>query len=76
MENLKEVLKTLEEKRRNREITAKDFYFELLNLLSMLKEILSKEKIDEQALRRQIPLLLTFLKSQIKRLHENEKKSN
>jgi len=70
MENLKELLKTLEEKRRNREITAKDFYLELLNLIGTLKEILLKENIDEQALKRQIPLVLTFLKGQIKQLNK------
>ena len=61
-------LKDLELKRKNNQISAKDFYLGLLDLLMELKEVLQQEEINEQEIRKQIPLMLTFLKSQIKNL--------
>jgi hypothetical protein len=58
----------LELKRKNREISAKEFYAGLLNLLQELMEVLDKEEISEDSIRKQIPLLLTFIKAQIKNL--------
>ncbi len=68
MVNLSERIKELELKRKNREITAKEFYFELLQIVEELTATLKGENIDENQIRRQIPLILTFLKAQIKNL--------
>ena len=62
-------LKTLEEKRKNGELSAKEFYKALLELLADLKDVLAHENIDEKQVRKQIPLLLAFIKSQISELH-------
>ncbi len=65
---LKDQLKDLETKRKQREISAEDFYKGLLKIFSELKESLIKETLSEAQVRKQIPFLLTFLKSQIKEL--------
>ena len=65
---LQQKLKELEQKRKNGEISAKEFYKGLLQLVTELIDVLEKEDINEQNIRRQIPLLLTFLKAQIKNL--------
>jgi len=64
-QKLTEELKTLEEKRKNGEISAKEFYKGLLEILAHLKDALVHENIDEKQIKRQIPLLLAFIKSQI-----------
>jgi len=61
-------LKDLETKRKNREIGPGEFYVGLLNLLADLKDVLINENISDQQVKRQIPLLLAFIKSQIKEL--------
>jgi len=58
-------LKALEDKRKNGEITPREFYKGLLNLLVELKDVLIKEDISDQQIKKQIPLLLAFIKSQI-----------
>jgi len=65
---LNQELRELETKRKNGELSAKDFYKGLLNLVAKLVEELEKEDINEVQIRRQIPLLLTFLKAQIKNM--------
>ena len=61
-------LRELETKRKNGELTAREFYKGLLELLAELKDVLVHENIDEKQIRRQIPLLLAFIKSQITEL--------
>ena len=68
MTNLSERIKELELKRKNREITAKEFYLELLQIVEELTSTLKGETIEDNQIRKQIPLLLTFLKAQIKSL--------
>ncbi len=63
--NLTQQVKDLELKRKNGEISAKEFYKGLLEILANLKDALLHENIDEANVRKQIPLLLTFIKSQI-----------
>jgi hypothetical protein len=58
-------LRELEGKRKNLEISAKEFYQGLLEILGNLKDFLVREDISEQQIKRQIPLLLVFLESQI-----------
>ena len=65
---LMEKLKQLETKRKNGEISSKEFYKGLLKLLKDLEEVLIKEDISDADVKMQIPLLLTFIKSQIKKL--------
>ncbi len=67
-EKLLQELKELEEKRKNGEITAREFYKRLLDMLAELKDVLAHENIDEANIRKQIPLLLAFIKSQIHEL--------
>ena len=67
-QRLGQLLKELEEKRKSGALTAGEFYKELLNLLADLKDTLVGEDVDDKQIRRQIPLLLTFLKAQIKEL--------
>jgi len=69
-QRLLELVKELEEKRKRREISAKEFYHGLLSVLGELKDVLLAENISEEEIKRQIPLLLTFLKSQIAKLGE------
>lgn len=69
-ERLTERLKVVEEKRKKGEISTKEFYTELLNILADLKEVLSHEEISENDVKKQIPLLLAFIKDQISKLAE------
>ena len=59
-------LKELETRRKNGEISALEFYKGLLDLLAELKDVLVREDIAETQIRKQIPLLLTFIKAQIR----------
>jgi len=67
-EKLMQELKELEEKRKNGELTVREFYKRLLDLLAELKDVLAHENIDEANIKKQIPLLLAFIKSQIHEL--------
>ena len=58
-------LRELEAKRKNGEISAREFYQGLLEILGRLKDFLVREHINEQQVKKQIPLLLAFIKSQI-----------
>ena len=66
--DLTEKLKQLQEDRKTGKLGVKDFYFSLLDLLMDLKNALQNEDINEAQIKRQTPLLLTFLKAQIKAL--------
>ena len=67
-QRLTDILKDLETKRKNGEISAREFYKALLELLADLKDVLVQENISEAQIKRQIPLLLAFIKSQIMEL--------
>jgi molybdopterin/thiamine biosynthesis adenylyltransferase len=69
-DELMEKLKKLEEQRKRGEISAVEFYKALLELLVELKDSLVKEDLNDAQVRHQIPLLLTFLKTQIKKMSE------
>ena len=64
----KEELKELEEKRKRREISAIEFYKGLMEILQKLAHSLEITAIKEEEARREIALLLPFIKSQIKKL--------
>jgi len=63
---LKEELSNLEQKRKESAIGTAEFYRGLLKIISLMAQELEKEDIEDKDIKRQIPLLLTFLKSQIK----------
>ncbi len=67
---LKKLLKELEDKRKSRQISSAEFYKGLLELLINLAQDLRGEQIEDAQIRRQIPLLLTFIKAQIKNMAE------
>lgn len=72
-QRLLDVLKDLETKRKNGEIGPRVFYQGLLDLLADLKDVLANENITDAQIRKQIPLLLVFLKSQINELAQRNK---
>ena len=67
-QKLLQELKELETKRKNGEIGVREFYKGLLDLLAELKDVLAHENIDENQIKKQIPLILAFIKSQITEL--------
>ena len=67
-QKLLQELKELETKRKNGEIGVREFYKGLLDLLAELKDVLAHENIDENHIKKQIPLILAFIKSQITEL--------
>jgi hypothetical protein len=67
-EDFFELLRDLELKRRNRNISAKEFYKGLLELVKKLTDENKTDGIPEEEIRKQIPILLTFIKAQIKSL--------
>ncbi len=69
-QRLLQKLRELEEKRKKGEIDSREFYKGLLELLAELKDVLVQENIDETNIKRQIPLLLAFIKSQISELEQ------
>jgi len=58
-------LRSLQEKRKSGEISIRDFYYGLLELLANLKDALINENINEKQIKKQIPLLLAFIENQI-----------
>ncbi len=67
-ERLTQRLKEAEQKRKNGEISVSEFYKILLDILADLKDVLVNENINENQIKKQIPLLLVFIKSQISEL--------
>jgi len=63
-------LKELEIKRKNGEITLKEFYQGLLNIIVELKELLVEEQITEKEAMKQVPLILVFIHTQIQDLFQ------
>lgn len=69
-ESMKKKLDELKERRKEGKIGAKEFYLELVSLVSEMSKILKEEEIKEEEVKNQIPLLLAFLESQTKLLGE------
>ncbi|NPA32098.1 MAG: hypothetical protein GXO04_00565 [Aquificae bacterium] len=67
-DRVESALKELEEKRKNGEISTKEFYFGLLDVVKLLEEELKKEDLQEPQIKKQIPFILTFIKTQIREL--------
>jgi len=71
-QKLSNELKSLEQKRKNGEISVKEFYKGLLEILANLKDALINENISEKQIKKQIPLLLAFIEDQIFALKSRE----
>ncbi|NPB06227.1 MAG: hypothetical protein GXO03_01345 [Aquificae bacterium] len=67
-DKVQQALKELEEKKKAGQISTKEFYFGLLDVIKLLEEELHKENLTEEQLKRQIPFILTFIKTQIREL--------
>ncbi len=64
--------KELLQKRKSGEIGVKEYYAGLLKLLTSLAEDLKEEDIDENEIKKQIPLLTVFISEQIAKMKERE----
>ncbi len=62
-----ERLKTM---RKQGEITVMDFYRELLGVAIKMAEELQLENISEDEVKKQIPLVLTFIEDQLKKMRD------
>jgi len=67
-EKLMERLKELNEKRKSGELSAREYYKELMNLLIELANALQEENISDDDVKKQIPLLKVFITEQIKKM--------
>ncbi|RUM29929.1 MAG: hypothetical protein DSY42_05390 [Aquifex sp.] len=63
--SIAEKLRKLKERRKNGEIDARVFYISLLQLTTELLNELEHEDISDEDVKKQIPLILTFLEEQI-----------
>jgi len=67
-EEMMEKLNELNTKRKNREISAKEYYKGLMALLVELGQSLQEEDISEEDVKKQIPLLKVFISEQLKKM--------
>ncbi|GAB6075443.1 hypothetical protein [Desulfurobacterium crinifex] len=67
-EEMMEKLNELNAKRKNGEISARDYYKGLMALLVELGQSLQQEEISEEDVKKQIPLLKVFITEQIKKM--------
>ena len=67
-EEMMEKLNKLNAKRKNGEISARDYYKGLMALLVELGQSLQQEEISEEDVKKQIPLLKMFITEQIKKM--------
>jgi hypothetical protein len=67
-EEMMEKLNELNAKRKNGEISARDYYKGLMALLVELGQSLQQEEISEEDVKKQIPLLKMFITEQIKKM--------
>ncbi len=68
--SLLQVLDELKEKRKKNELSPREFYLKLLDLVDDLMNDLRHEDISEDDIKKQIPLILVFLEEQIEKLKE------
>ncbi len=71
---LSERLETLKEQRRTGKISNREYYAELLKLATSLVDSLVDEidRMDDNSIRLQVPLVLVFLEDQIRKFGERE----
>jgi len=63
---LGQILRELKERRKQGQLTAREFYLELLKLVINLMHQLQVENINDRQVKKQIPLILAFLESQLR----------
>jgi len=61
-------LKELNEKRKSGELSVREYYRGLMELLIELADALQEEEISDQEIKKQIPLLKVFISEQIKKM--------
>ena len=69
-EEMMEKLNELNAKRKNGEISAREYYKGLMALLVELGQSLQEETISDEDVRKQIPLLKVFITEQLKKMSE------
>ncbi len=69
---LENMYKELLAKRKSGEIGVKEYYAGLLKILSELAQDLKEEDIDENDIKKQIPLLTVFISDQIEKMKSRE----
>jgi len=67
-EMLKDKLQELKTKRKNGEITEREYYMGLLELLKVLIDKLEGETINDRDVKKQIPLVVLFITDQISKM--------
>jgi len=73
MSRSEEMMKKLTElniKRKNGEISAREYYNSLVDLLVELGQSFQEESITEEDIKKQIPLLKVFITEQIKKMSQ------
>ena len=76
MESSKELYSSFKElklKRKNGEISEREYYIALLELVKRLIDTLEKENISDSDVKKQIPLIVLFISEQIDKLAAREK---
>ena len=71
-EILKEKLAELKTKRKNGEISEREYYMGLLNLVKVLIDKLEQENISDTDVKKQIPLIVLFITDQISKMEGRE----
>ena len=67
---LMEEVERLKTMRKQGEITVMDFYRELLGVAIKMAEELQLENISEDEVKKQIPLVLTFIEDQLRKMRD------
>jgi len=70
IEELKNSLKEVETAKKKGELSSAEFYSQLLNIVERIKEEIDVQSIDETTIKKQIPLLLSFIKNQIREMEK------
>ena len=75
METSQELDKSFRElklKRKNGELSEKEYYLELLKLAKRIIDTLEEENISQENVKKQIPLIVLFVSEQIDKLSKRE----
>ncbi len=76
MKSSKELYSSFQElklKRKNGEISEREYYINLLELVKRLIDTLEEENISDSDVKKQIPLIVLFISEQIDKLAAREK---
>jgi len=71
-EILKQKLTELKNKRKSGEITEREYYIGLLELVKLLIDKLEGETISDKDVKKQIPLIVLFITDQISKMEGRE----